>query len=1419
MKVKVLILLTIIFWGTTILAQTPPSFNYQAVLRDATGNVLANKEVEIEVNLLKDSTSNFSVFTETHAVTTNEFGLMNLQIGSVNTIEMHAIDWTDGPFFIQISVDGTIMGTSQLLSVPFAMHANTVENDAVKDDDSDPQNEIQTISINADTIFLSSGGFVALPPETDPAFTKWDKSAGISISEAQISDLKHFTGDSITGNETAFEGWDKNVADDFTTTDETDPIFSNSLAASITAVDTAQWAKDNDPQNELQHLSLENQLLSISNGNTIDLSEAFIADSGASKNLQDISLNGTLLSITKGSTVDLSEIQDGDKQRLSLGVTNQHEIRLNISNANYVEMPFVKDGVSKYNWDKAENYVAKWEQYGSMGKSTIYDNGNVGIGTETPEAKLEVAGQVKITGGEPGIDKVLYSDANGLAFWQPLPPDSTNSLDGAYDKGNTIIADSGAVIIAGVDGLISTGTFGEGKDLPVSGEGTRMFWYPKKAAFRAGNVNDEQWNADNIGNYSFASGINTTASGEASTAMGNSTAAIGKNSTVIGNNSLASGQNAIALGDSLMSAGKSTFVTGFQAMANGNYAIAMGDSVRARGENAIAMGYDTEASAKGAFASGTHVSALKDYSVAMGNNTTANGINSTVLGKNSLASGENAIALGDSVMAAGKSAFVTGYQAMANGNYAIAMGDSVMASGENSIAMGYDTEAGGKGAFASGTHTSALKDYSVAMGNNTTANGINSTVLGKNSLASGENAIALGDSVMAAGKSAFVTGYQAMASGNYAIALGDSVMASGENSIAMGYDTEASGKGAFASGTHTSALKDYSVAMGNNTTANGINSTVLGKNSLASGENAIALGDSVMAAGKSAFVTGYQAMANGNYAIAMGDSVMASGENSIAMGYDTEASGKGAFASGTHTSALKDYSVAMGNNTTANGINSTVLGKNSLASGENAIALGDSVMAAGKSAFVTGYQAMANGNYAIAMGDSVMASGENSIAMGYDTEAGGKGAFASGTHTSALKDYSVAMGNNTTANGINSTVLGKNSLASGENSIAMGYDTKAKGKGAFAAGTKVTADGNNSTAIGNGVFVTGNSSVGIGLDNTTRYVSKDNTFAIVGGNVGIGVARPAADLHVQGNSCFIGNVSIGAIGKPYFPLKVNTTEDDETERTYAFLRLPTSNLQDYVGKWKDTVSYSIVASGNMRANEFHAISDRRIKTNIKLTSGLTDLDLVKSIEVVDYQYVDKIENGNRTKKGFIAQQVEEVLPSAVGKSPKIIPSIYKKASKIVVDSVENTLTITTPIAHNLKEGDELRFITPGKNHEEKVLSVLSDSCFVVKNVDGDCSEVFVYGKRVNDFRSVDYDQVFSVGIGAIQELSRQNDELKQTIETLQNANTALKAEKDNEVGKLQAENSEIKQRLETLEALMKNTLSTIALENASAQKE
>ncbi|WP_158865199.1 FISUMP domain-containing protein [Maribellus comscasis] len=84
----------------------------------------------------------------------------------------------------------------------------------IKEADGDPENELQSISINGNTVSISNGGSIELPAETDPFYSAWDKSSGISITESQITDLTHFTND-----------------------DESDPLFSNSEAANITAVD------------------------------------------------------------------------------------------------------------------------------------------------------------------------------------------------------------------------------------------------------------------------------------------------------------------------------------------------------------------------------------------------------------------------------------------------------------------------------------------------------------------------------------------------------------------------------------------------------------------------------------------------------------------------------------------------------------------------------------------------------------------------------------------------------------------------------------------------------------------------------------------------------------------------------------------------------------------------------------------------------------------------------------------------------------------------------------------------------------------------------------------------------------------------------------------------------------------------------
>jgi len=89
------------------------------------------------------------------------------------------------------------------------------------------------------------------------------------------------------------------------------------------------------------------------------------------------------------------------------------------------------------------------------------------------------------------------------------------------------------------DGILVTGTLNQGQDLSISGAGTRLFFYPKKGAFRAGYVTGNEWDDAQIGNVSTAFGVGTVASGGASTAWGNGTVASATVSTAWGLNTIA----------------------------------------------------------------------------------------------------------------------------------------------------------------------------------------------------------------------------------------------------------------------------------------------------------------------------------------------------------------------------------------------------------------------------------------------------------------------------------------------------------------------------------------------------------------------------------------------------------------------------------------------------------------------------------------------------------------------------------------------------------------------------------------------------------------------------------------------------------------------------------------------------------------
>lgn len=113
-------------------SQAPKAFRYQAVVRNSSGQFIASQLVSFKISILKESESGNEVYAETQSATTNEYGLASLQIGKGTVVSgnLSDIDWSSGLYFLKIWVDPnggtayTLMGTSQLLSVPYAVYAS-----------------------------------------------------------------------------------------------------------------------------------------------------------------------------------------------------------------------------------------------------------------------------------------------------------------------------------------------------------------------------------------------------------------------------------------------------------------------------------------------------------------------------------------------------------------------------------------------------------------------------------------------------------------------------------------------------------------------------------------------------------------------------------------------------------------------------------------------------------------------------------------------------------------------------------------------------------------------------------------------------------------------------------------------------------------------------------------------------------------------------------------------------------------------------------------------------------------------------------------------------------------------------------------------------------------------------------------------
>jgi hypothetical protein len=366
---------------------------------------------------------------------------------------------------------------------------------------------------------------------------------------------------------------------------------------------------------------------------------------------------------------------------------------------------------------------------------------------------------------------------------------------------------------------------------PLSGAGARMMWYSGKAAFRTGFIDAAQWNKDNIGHFSFASGYstvannsyatamgrNTTASGTAATALGYFTVASGSNSTSFGSYNQATGSEATAMNSNTIASGFASTAMGFATIAKADFSAALGSYTKSRSPGSLVIGLYNDT---------TNTNRLFEIGNGIAENARANALTVLVNGNMGLGTTVPNAKLhvqNGSVLFTGpepvppstlidppasfngtrmmwypeKGAFRVGTVSWANWNK-----DSI---GNNSIAGGYDTKAKGIASTSLGYETIASDFASISMGNGSVASGQVSTSMGYYTKSLELACTSMGQSTTASGYTSTSMGWGTIASGSFSTTMGGNTRASGGFSLAAG------------SSTYAKAIASFSVGMYNDT--------------------------------------------------------------------------------------------------------------------------------------------------------------------------------------------------------------------------------------------------------------------------------------------------------------------------------------------------------------------------------------------------------------------------------------------------------------------------------------------------------------------------------------------------------------------------------------------------------------------------